>query len=482
VGLAQVTCNASSAAAQLQDVMRRHVTELDAVAQRALNGAEALRQNVERQAELLRAAGRETGERSAQLAELYHVHAQRLGEAADVASTSLNATGKTMQQQAETLHAMVTTAAENQTALTAALENRMGLVDKAGKHGEQEIVALGQGLSSIADLLRRTTTESATQAEQVIKSFREGGEALAEVSRRTALQISGVKLAVDEQLRELTEISTQVASLAQTVRAQLQTHAQEVAGVAANARASTSAAREDTTEMGKIMEVQLASIQNATQELNRQLTLITADVDRRVREMTDTSIRAVARASGIGQGFEQHAEKLTKLIETANTKATELSDKFRAQSAELNTASAAAVERIGQLQKTQTVISRDAFLKAATSMIGELNGIALDIHELLDSEIPDEIWKRYREGDRSIFARRLFKQKDSYVVPALEQRYQRDERFRDLVDGYVAKFETLLGQSQQADSESVLSAAFITADVGKLYLVLAKSLGRAVEH
>jgi hypothetical protein len=40
----------------------------------------------------------------------------------------------------------------------------------------------------------------------------------------------------------------------------------------------------------------------------------------------------------------------------------------------------------------------------------------------------------------------------------------------------------LLGQSQQVDSESVLSAAFITADVGKLYLILAKSLGRAVEH
>ena len=70
----------------------------------------------------------------------------------------------------------------------------------------------------------------------------------------------------------------------------------------------------------------------------------------------------------------------------------------------------------------------------------------------------------------------------SYVVPALEQRYQRDERFRDQVDRYVAKFETLQTQSQQVDPESVLSAAFITADVGKLYLILAKSLGRPVEH
>jgi len=43
-------------------------------------------------------------------------------------------------------------------------------------------------------------------------------------------------------------------------------------------------------------------------------------------------------------------------------------------------------------------------------------------------------------------------------------------------------FEILLTQSQQVDPEAVLSAAFITADVGKLYLILAKSLGRAVEH
>jgi uncharacterized protein YoxC len=273
-----------------------------------------------------------------------------------------------------------------------------------------------------------------------------------------------------------------VGSLAQSVRAQLQTHAQEVASVAATARQSTSAARDDTAEMQKIMELQLASIQTATTDLNRQLALITADVDRKIREMTDTSIRAVARAGGIGQGFEQQAEKLAKLIETANTKTTELGEKFRQQSSDLNAASAAAIERIGQLQSTQTVINRDAFLKAATSMIGELNGIALDIHELLDSEIPDEVWKRYREGDRSIFARRLFKTKDAYVVPALEQRYQRDERFRDQVDRYMVRFETLLNQSQQIDPESVLSAAFITADVGKLYLILAKSLGRAVEH
>ena len=47
---------------------------------------------------------------------------------------------------------------------------------------------------------------------------------------------------------------------------------------------------------------------------------------------------------------------------------------------------------------------------------------------------------------------------------------------------FTAKFENLLSHSASADPESVLSATFITADVGKLYLVMSRSLGRATEH
>ncbi|MBL8711106.1 MAG: hypothetical protein JNL25_18065, partial [Rhodospirillaceae bacterium] len=108
--------------------------------------------------------------------------------------------------------------------------------------------------------------------------------------------------------------------------------------------------------------------------------------------------------------------------------------------------------------------------------------LALDIHSLLDNEIPDEVWKRYRDGDRSVFARRLFRGKDSYIIPAIEQRYSRDQRFHDLVDRYLRKFEDLLTQSAKADPEAVLNAAIITADVGKLYLVMSKSLGRNTEN
>jgi hypothetical protein len=47
-----------------------------------------------------------------------------------------------------------------------------------------------------------------------------------------------------------------------------------------------------------------------------------------------------------------------------------------------------------------------------------------------------------------------------------------------MVTRYMGKFEDLLRESNTADPESVLNATFITADVGKLYLVLSRSLDR----
>ena len=70
--------------------------------------------------------------------------------------------------------------------------------------------------------------------------------------------------------------------------------------------------------------------------------------------------------------------------------------------------------------------TRDSFLRSAKAMMDELNAIALDMNALFESEVPEDIWRGYNKGDRSIFARRLFKTRDSYLVPAIEQRYEGD--------------------------------------------------------
>ena len=68
--------------------------------------------------------------------------------------------------------------------------------------------------------------------------------------------------------------------------------------------------------------------------------------------------------------------------------------------------------------------------------------------------------------------------KDRFQIPQIEDRYESDEEFRNKVTRYMNQFESLLTQATDCDQEQVLSATFLTADVGKLYLLLSRSLGR----
>jgi hypothetical protein len=86
--------------------------------------------------------------------------------------------------------------------------------------------------------------------------------------------------------------------------------------------------------------------------------------------------------------------------------------------------------------------------------------------------------KRYQKGDRSVFARRLLRQRDRFTRSEIERLYEQDDNFREQASRYMSQFESLLSQANESDPEQVLSAAFLTADVGKLYLLLARSLGR----
>jgi len=239
------------------------------------------------------------------------------------------------------------------------------------------------------------------------------------------------------------------------------------------------AARADGTAVREELQNQTADLTAAADQINVRLAGIGVLLDTRAEAVITAADRALARAGELGAVFEQQSAMLGGAVTQAANAAESLAGRLRAESDGLAQAAAAIAERSDMLQRSQQRQVRDMFLRTASTMIDELNALALDIHQLLDSDIPDDIWKAFRQGDRSVFARRLFRLKDSYTIPAIEQRFDRDDRFRELVTRYMGKFEDLLRESNAADPESVLNATFITADVGKLYLVLSRSLDKA---
>ena len=45
-------------------------------------------------------------------------------------------------------------------------------------------------------------------------------------------------------------------------------------------------------------------------------------------------------------------------------------------------------------------------------------------------------------------------------------------------DRYLEKFEGLLTQASRSDPANLLSSAFVTSDVGKVYVLLSRAIGR----
>ena len=96
--------------------------------------------------------------------------------------------------------------------------------------------------------------------------------------------------------------------------------------------------------------------------------------------------------------------------------------------------------------------------------------------------MPDADWKRYVKGDRGIFTRKLLGEKPSATVSLIAQKVQREEEMRRYVMRYFDHFETLLREAEDVDPEHLLHSTFMTADVGKLYLLLCRALGRDVMY
>ncbi len=111
-------------------------------------------------------------------------------------------------------------------------------------------------------------------------------------------------------------------------------------------------------------------------------------------------------------------------------------------------------------------------------MRDELGSIAIDLYRVLDRAPPRNAMRRYQEGDRGVFARGILTLRDAHLVPLIREKYYQQADFRGYVNSYLAKFQELLDRADRSDSEGLLSATFLTSDVGKLYMVLARAVGR----
>jgi hypothetical protein len=117
------------------------------------------------------------------------------------------------------------------------------------------------------------------------------------------------------------------------------------------------------------------------------------------------------------------------------------------------------------------------FESSALAVIEGLHALAIDLDRLLEEEPPLELWKRYRSGERNVFARRLLTLKGQGIEERIRHKYRDDAEFRDHADHYVEHFEELLARAREHDRERVLEDTYLSSHTGKLYQLIKDALG-----
>jgi hypothetical protein len=93
-------------------------------------------------------------------------------------------------------------------------------------------------------------------------------------------------------------------------------------------------------------------------------------------------------------------------------------------------------------------------------------------------EIPQKVWRQYREGDTEAFARHIVRASPSDWSRKVAARFETDATFRETAITFIAHFEGVMRQAMEGERTDTLSASLLSSDMGKLYVVLARAINR----
>ena len=123
----------------------------------------------------------------------------------------------------------------------------------------------------------------------------------------------------------------------------------------------------------------------------------------------------------------------------------------------------------------------DVAVEAPRAQVREaspLGSLSVDIARAVDHDAALDIWKRYRQGERGAFSRRLYTLKGQQTFEDIRRRYQSDSTFRGAVDRYCEDFERLLNDVARSDRDGDLTESYLGSETGKVYTMLGHASGR----
>lgn len=366
-----------------------------------------------------------------------------------------------------------------------------GLIAASEKAGERVLTA-GREILEKVEVLRGSSRESAATLGTAVSHLEEGARAVSESSQAAVSRLESVRAAIDEHDHSARSAADSAATRLLRVGEILETVTGKVSEVSDNAAGrmteATGTLKDQGAEAEAIADQALKAINAVTDAFKIRL----EELDLAARETgsnIENSGSAFAQATGnMAQSVDQLKHQTATLTEGAQRMveaATKVSDRaskadhvFEARSQRLLRSADQLSETIRALEELEQETTQGAFLRTANNIMESLGSLAVDIDRIIEIEVPDKVWRQYRAGDSSVFARRLVSMASRATRKKIADKYRGESEFRDHVLRYLRQFESLLKRAVTIERSDALAATLLSSNMGKLYVLLAQSLNR----
>ncbi|MFD2206933.1 hypothetical protein [Kiloniella antarctica] len=340
----------------------------------------------------------------------------------------------------------------------------IGQVSQAAQKSVEETT---KSLKDQTRLMELAADKAVRHTTEVAKVFQLQTLALADGASAANQAVQDLRHGVHEELDAFKELSGDFEKLHDEIRSSLNARTDALTKVSEESR-------QTAESLSKEVEGQREKLMKLADEALAQVEKISGRAETAASGLEGVASTALERAEALTETLRKDIDNVSLMNEKVST----LAETFGQQTRDLIHASEEATRQALVLREDKSSNKRDAFLRGATILIDDLNSSAIDLNKILDADLPEEYWKRYHKGDRSIFARSILKKKDLYDTREVKRYFETNQAFRNQVNRYLDQFDNLMSQARECDSEDVLAATFMTADVGKLYILFSRSLGR----
>jgi len=334
-------------------------------------------------------------------------------------------------------------------------------VELAMENADERTARMASGFGRDADHVKEASNAAANAMSKLIETLREASTSARELiddttsdaKRRTKEFVGDAMESSDHLLRATSSVAEQAgkarAALAKAAE-DVERHIVAIPGVASQ-------------EAERIRETMRLETEKMLDMSARTLTTLQSRANG--RRTSDEKALERGTQDAIGNGLRGMAKRIT-------------TPKKRGEGAAKSTFELSDVLAAAETPDDNGPALRPSAISALGSVQSALADLASDLEVAMDESASPDLWRCYLDGDRGVFARKFATSIGPETVDKIAALYRDNSRFHTAADAYLEEFEVLLARALEGDRDGFLASTLLSADTGKIYLVVAYALGR----